>query len=147
MPNLVDIPEHAVSRYPLRVRFCETDLMAIVHHANYLVYFEAARVEYLRRRGVSYAQWAEREGVHLPVISAHLDYKRTAHFDDELVVEARVSLVTRVKVGFGYRILHGEELVCSGETVLACVDDTHRPRRLPPNVLEVLLAPESHPQA
>lgn len=142
MPSLVEIPDHAVTRYALRVRFCETDLMAIVHHANYLVYFEAARVEYLRRRGVSYAQWAEQEGVHLPVISAHLDYKRTARFDDELLVEARVSVVTRVKVGFGYRILHGQELVCSGETVLACVDDNHRPRRLPPNVLEVLLAPE-----
>lgn len=142
MPSLVEIPDHAVTRYALRVRFCETDLMAIVHHANYLVYFEAARVEYLRRRGVSYAQWAEQEGVHLPVISAHLDYKRTARFDDELVVEARVSVVTRVKVGFGYRIFHAGELVCSGETVLACVDDNHRPRRLPPNVLEVLLAPE-----
>lgn len=138
------IPTHAVSRHTLRVRFCETDLMGIVHHANYLTYFEAARVEYLRKRGVSYARWAAEQAVQLPVISATLDYKRTAAFDDELVVEVRLSLLTRVKVGFAYQILRGspEHTICQGTTLLACVGADHRPRRLPPSVATVLCAPE-----
>ena len=50
----------ATTTLRLRVRFCDTDLMGIVHHANYLAYFEAGRVEWLRRRGVTYASWAQR---------------------------------------------------------------------------------------
>ena len=50
----------------VRVRFCETDLMGIVHHGSYPAYFEVARVEWLRRRGVAYGTWASR-GMHLAV--------------------------------------------------------------------------------
>jgi acyl-CoA thioester hydrolase len=129
------------SRLTLDVRFCETDLMGIVHHANYLTYFEAGRVDWLRRRGVSYEAWA-REGIHLPVVEAKVRYRRAARFDDRLVVESRVAAVTRVTVRFGYRILRGDELLCEGETLLACVGDELTPRRLPPMVLAVLESPE-----
>src|SRR5438552_659960 len=70
----------------LRVRFCDTDLMGIVHHANYFAYFEAGRVEWLRRRGVAYASWAGR-GFHLPVIEATIKYRSPARFDDMIDVE------------------------------------------------------------
>ena len=123
--------------------------MGIVHHSMYLAWFEAGRVEYLRRRGIDFAAWA-RQGKHFAVIEAHLRYRRPVRFDDRVVVETRLDEVTRVKVRFGYRLLrHGaepEELLADGYTVLVCVDDTQVPRRLAPETLEVLRAPESLPR-
>ena len=124
--------------------------MGIVHHASYLSYFEAGRVEYMHRRGVEYLAWAER-GVHLPVIDARLRYRRTARFDELLVIETRLGDLRRVRVRFDYRVLRatgasGEELVAEGSTELACVGDDHRPRRLPADVIELLSSPETHPR-
>jgi acyl-CoA thioester hydrolase len=140
-----EFPEHCRTRYGMRVRFFETDLMGIVHHSAYLTYVEAGRVEYLRRRNADYRAFVE-SGYHMPVIEAHLEYKRAARFDDELVVEVRLGALTRVTVRFDYRVLRpgagGEELLCQGHTLLACVNDEHRPRRLPADVVEMLTAPE-----
>lgn len=135
-PLTVEAETHA----PLRVRFGETDLMGIVHHAAYLSYFELARVEYLRRRGVIYARWAE--GRHLPVVSAGLEYLRSARFDEELVVVARLALLTRVRLGFAYQVRREQELLCRGHTVLCCVDDAGRPRRIPEDLAQAVLGPE-----
>ena len=81
-----DVPLHLVSRSTVRVRFCETDLMGVVHHANYLTYMEAGRVDWLHRRGVSYEAWM-RSGVHLPVVEVRLRYRKAARFDDVLTIE------------------------------------------------------------
>ena len=89
-----ELPAHCVNRMPMRVRFFETDLMGIVHHASYLTYVEAGRVEYLRARGADYRDLA-RSGFHMPVVEASLAYKRPAYFDDELVVETRLAALTR----------------------------------------------------
>ncbi len=142
------LPAHCTSRYIVRVRFCETDLMGIVHHASYLAYCEAGRVEYLRRRGIEYLQWAAR-GIHLPVVEARLRYRRTARFDEQLIVETRLSRLTRVTVEFSYRILRQgveEELVTEGHTLLACVGDDHVPKRVPADLAGVLRGAETHPR-
>jgi acyl-CoA thioester hydrolase len=138
------VPPHLVSRYQLAVRFCETDLMGIVHHANYLTYFEAGRVDWLHRRGVSYESWVRR-GIHLPVVEAKLRYRKAARFDDALVVETRCAEVTRVTVRFAYRVLRSTELLAEGETLLACVGHDLAPRRIPPDVVEILRSPETAP--
>jgi len=132
---------HLSSRMTLTVRFCETDLMGIVHHANYLAYFEAGRVDWLHRRGVSYEKWVE-QGIHLPVVEAKLRYRKAARFDDTLVVETTCAGVTRVTVRFEYRILRGDELLCEGETLLACVGQNLAPKRMPPDIAEVFRSPE-----
>src|SRR5262245_30647294 len=115
-----DAAQHLVSRLGVRVRFCETDLMGIVHHANYLAYMEAGRVDWLHRRGVSYEAWM-RAGIHLPVVETRLRFRRAARFDDELTIETACADVTRVTVRFTYRVLRADELLCEGETLLACV--------------------------
>ena len=137
-----ETPAHLTSRYGLTVRFCETDLMGIVHHANYLVYMEAGRVDWLHRRGISYETWAK-QGIHLPVVDAKLRYKKAARFDEALVVETSCHEVTRVTIRFGYRILHGAELLCSGETLLACVGHDLALRRIPEDIAAVFRSPET----
>ena len=111
----------ATSHLALRVRFCETDLMGIVHHGQYLTYFEAGRVEWLRRRGITYADWA-RSHIHLPVVEAHARYRAPARFDDELVVETRLAQLQRVSLRFEYSIRRGGDLLAEGYTRLACVN-------------------------
>jgi len=141
-----DFPDHCVTRYKMRVRFGETDLMGIVHHGSYVSYLEAARVEYLRRRDFNYREMTER-GFHMPVIEMTLRYRKAACFDDEIVVETRIGGLSRVTVDFVYRLLRinssGEEdVLAEARTLLACVDNDHKPCALPSDVRELLYAPE-----
>ena len=128
--------------------------MGIVHHASYLAWFEAGRVEYLHRRGVDYLSWAE-QGLHLPVLEAHVRYRRSVRFDETLIVETRLAELTRVKVRFAYRLLRrtaeltpgtDPELCAEGYTTLVSVDRNHAPTRLPKPALEMLRSPETHPR-
>ena len=145
MPNFVLDPIHSVSSVPLRVRFGETDLMGIVHHGSYVLYFEAARVSWLRRRGVTYRTWAT-TGIHLPVVDIAIEYKRPARFEDELIVETTLSKVTAATLTFSYRILREGQLLTTGHTRLACVSDEVdgevRVRRIPDSMKSVLVLPE-----
>jgi acyl-CoA thioester hydrolase len=133
--------KRSTSSMEMRVRFCETDLMGIVHHGSYLVYFEAGRVEWLRRRGVTYADWANR-GVHLPVVEAHVAYKTPSRFDELLVVETTLAELRSVSMKFTYVIRRGETTVVEGYTRLGCIDAAHKLLRIPEPMREVLLAGE-----
>jgi acyl-CoA thioester hydrolase len=115
--------------------------MGIVHHRNYLVYFEAGRVEWLRRRGVTYADWAAR-GVHLPVVEAHAYYRAPARFDDLLVVETTLTELRVVSMKLGYRILRGDTLIAEGLTRLGCIDANHKLLRIPEPMRDVLRSGE-----
>jgi acyl-CoA thioester hydrolase len=134
-------PAHLTSTMPLVVRFCETDLMGIVHHANYLIYFEAGRVDWLHRRGIRYEEWARR-GIHLPVVETRLRYRKAARFDEALAVTSTCFEQTRVTVRFGYVITRGADRICEGETLLACVGADLAPRRLPADIAETFRAAE-----
>jgi acyl-CoA thioester hydrolase len=133
---------HLMSRLPIAVRFCETDLMGIVHHANYLLYFEAGRVDWLHKRGISYDSWAKK-GIHLPVVEARLRYRKAARFDETIVVESTCTELARVTVRFGYRIVRGADLICEGETLLACVGQDLYPKRIPEDIAAVFRSPEA----
>jgi acyl-CoA thioester hydrolase len=130
-----------VTRVPIRVRFGETDLMGIAHHASYLLYVEEARVEYLSRRGVTYAEWIKR-GMHFAVVDARIRYRAASLFHDNLVVETWVGESSRIGIRFDYRIWRGETLIAEANTALVCVDDQRTPRRIPQEILEIVLGPE-----
>ncbi len=131
----------AMSIHRLQVRFCETDLMGVVHHASYFSYCEAARVAWLHKRGVSYESWLE-HGIHLPVVEAKARYKAAAKFDQILAVETTMSKLTRVTVTFRYRIRHQQTVICEAETMLACVGDALKLKRIPPQVAQVFRSAE-----
>lgn len=115
--------------------------MAIAHHGSYLLWFEEARVAYLRRRGALYGDWVAR-GVHLPVIDVRVRYRAPARFDDALEIETWIGEVSRVAVRFDYRVWNGAKVIAEGYTTLACVDDAHKPTRVPQDVVDQVLAPE-----
>jgi acyl-CoA thioester hydrolase len=128
----------------MRVRFYETDLMGIVHHGSYVAYLEVARVEWLRRRGVAYADWA-RKGLHLAVVDLSLQYRAPARFDDEIDVETTLGDRRAASIRFDYRLLRVGDgtLLAEGSTRLACVDDAGALRRLRGEMAEVLDRSES----
>jgi acyl-CoA thioester hydrolase len=137
-------PARATSRCELRVRFCETDLMGIVHHGNYLTYMEAGRVDWLHKRDVTYAAWAA-AGRHLPVVDVSVRYRAPARFDEVLTIETSLVELRNASLQYEYRILRDETLVCDGSTRLACIDDAHKLQRFTPEMLASFVAGESAP--
>jgi acyl-CoA thioester hydrolase len=144
------IPEHCFTETAQRVGVADTDLMGIVHHANYVTYFERGRLEYMRRRGLPYKRVIE-QGLHLPVVELGIRYRKPAHFDDLLCVTTRLGALTRVTVRFDYSVSRAEpaaelpERLLDGHVLLACIDARHRPRGLPDDLVEALLSLEAPP--
>ncbi len=76
----------------VRVRYAETDRMGVVYYANYLVWFEVGRTEWLRETGWTYREM-EQEGIALPVIEAHCEYRQPARYDDDIEIRTRAAPV------------------------------------------------------
>ena len=74
------------------VRFAETDAQGVVHNANYLIWFEVARVAYLAEYAGGYSSIRE-QGIESFVLESHIRYRQPAHFDDRLRVHTRVGEV------------------------------------------------------
>ena len=81
----------------VRVRYAETDKMGVVYYANYLVWFEVSRTDWLRHAGWSYRDM-ETEGFMLPVMQAHCAYRQSARYDDEIEISARGTLLSPVRM-------------------------------------------------
>jgi acyl-CoA thioester hydrolase len=114
----------------VRVRYAETDRMGLLHHANYLVYFEMARTELLRHRGISYRE-IEDAGHFLVIVDIDCKFKRPAHYDDLLTVRTTVERVTHVKIVHRYEVFRDGLLLAEGHSTLACVDRDGKPQALP----------------
>jgi acyl-CoA thioester hydrolase len=122
----------------IRVRYKDTDTMSVVYYGNYLTYFEVARVEYLRERGLPMSEVDRR--VHMPVVEAHVRYVKSARLDDLLEVASRVSERKRASFTFSYEIRNEtKELVATGYTRHACWDPaTSRMIPLPDWLKEIM---------
>jgi acyl-CoA thioester hydrolase len=114
----------------IRVRYAETDRMGLLHHANYLVYFEQARTELLRGVGATYKDM-EDQGYLLVLTRVEVRYRRPAHYDDLLTVRTFVERATSVRIDHRYEVLRGQEVVAEGSSTLACVGRDGRPQALP----------------
>ena len=128
-----------LNSHSFRVRYAETDQMGVVYHGNYAQYLEMGRVEWLRALGITYKSM-EDDGIMLPVISLHIDYKKSALYDDLLTVETSLKSRPLVKIAFDYRIFNESgELLATGHTVLAFMDkNTGKPIKCPDYILEKL---------
>jgi acyl-CoA thioester hydrolase len=129
------VREHCVR---VRVRYGETDQMGVVYHPNYFLYFEAGRTELLRAAGVAYSE-LEQSGVFLVVTEASCTYRSAARYDEDLEVVTRIDHVGKATIGFSYRVLGPARVLrVEGRTVLASVDASKFPVRLPKRITELL---------
>ena len=123
----------------IRVRYGETDQMGVVYHANYAVYFEVGRTEWLREFGLSYSDM-EANGVMLPVISLTVKYKNSARYDDVLKVKTTLKKMPTASIEFDYELRNQSDiLLATGNTILAFIDvERNRPIRCPKYILDKL---------
>jgi acyl-CoA thioester hydrolase len=128
-------PDDYEFTHRIRVRFVETDAMGIVHHSNYLAYFEETRVAYLRAIGHPFTEWRD-AGLESPVRESFVQYRQPLEFDDEITVHLRLADVTRATFQMAYLITVDDaagttRARATGVTVHGCVTTAGRPTRLP----------------
>jgi acyl-CoA thioester hydrolase len=123
----------------VRARYAETDAMGIVYYANFFVWFEVARGDWLRPHGCTYRD-LEASGTLLPVIHAECVYRRPVRYDDDVEILVDARLVSAVRLEFSYEVtLKGQPgTVATGRTLHAAVGRDGRPCRLPDRIVKVV---------
>jgi len=126
----------------VKVRFAETDAQGIAHNANYLVWFEVARVEYLERHAGGYQRLRD-VGIEALVLESRVRYLQPARFDDRLVVHARCVDVKGARFRYEYAIARDGIVIADGSTAHATVDASSlRPTRVPTWLADAIASAE-----
>lgn len=123
----------ATGETTIRVRYAETDQMGVVYYANFFVWFEVARVEFMRQLGFSYKQMEMDDDSFVVVAKARCTYKQPARFDDVLRIRTIVSESRRRTITFQYEVFKDAPgaLIASGETLHVVCDRNGRSKSLP----------------
>jgi acyl-CoA thioester hydrolase len=130
----------------INVRYAETDQMGIVHHANYLVWFELGRTEFCKTRGFSYAEMEKDDDALMVVAEVYCRYKSPAFYDDKITIRSKVAEVRSRTVRFLYEIYResDDSILVEGETMHIFTDKNKKVRTLPQKYKD-LLAIEEEP--
>jgi len=139
----------------VRVRYVETDAMGIAHHANYIIWFELARIEMMTQLGLPYKD-LEAEGALMPVLEIHTEMRKPSYFDDELTIKITISSPPKVKLWVHYEVYREGKVIATGKTLHAFMNRAGRPIK-PPKSFQDLIAkhfdldkpeppPTQHPQ-
>jgi acyl-CoA thioester hydrolase len=124
--------------YIHRVTYAECTVGNHIYHSRYLELLEAARGECLRSLGTTVLHWQNHDAI-FPIVEVHLRYKYPARYDDLLAIEVRPTLVDKIRVNFGHRILNQNgTLILEGETFHVCTGLDEKPKRLPEDLAEKL---------
>lgn len=121
----------------IRVRYAETDAMGYLHHAQYLVYFEAGRTELLRANGLRYRDMEER-GLFYVVARIDVRFRMPARYDDVLTLTTTTARFSPVRVDHRYELRREGALLTEGSSTLVLVDRDGRPTPLPPELYAIL---------
>ncbi len=127
----------------IRVRYAETDKMGIVHHSNFLIWFEAGRSDFCRARGFSYKEM-EAEDALMVVAETYIRYKSPAYYEDVLIIRSQVSEIRSRSIRFVYEIIRpfDNTLIAEGETLHLVTDSNQKIRQIPNTYRAKLLADE-----
>lgn len=125
------------SRLSVRIYYEDTDCGGVVYYANYLRYFERARTEYLRDRGVDLGTWAEK-GLYFVVSRVEIVYKAPARYSDLLQIETAVTDLSKASLTFSHAVRdQNGRLIADSTVVLVCVSQS-RPRRIPDEIASII---------
>jgi acyl-CoA thioester hydrolase len=124
-----------------KIRYAETDQMGIVHHANYLLYLEQARIDWLEKKGIDYAE-LEQKGIMLPVYNINIDYKKPIRFGDTVKVEIELGDMYGVRIPFEYKLYNtSNDLIVEAQvTLIFTSSETRRPVKCPPYLYDILVS-------
>ena len=122
----------------LRVRYEETDQMGVVYYSKYLVWFEIARTEFFREKGVEYRRIEEEDKVFIPVVEAYCRYRASLRYDDLVDVTTKLAEVGKTRVVFEYEVTSGGKVKATGRTSHAFVDKDGAPIPVPDKIRKAL---------
>jgi acyl-CoA thioester hydrolase len=121
--------------FDLIVRYAETDAQGVVHHANYLIWFEEGRSDHLRQKGLCYSDM-ERSGFFVVVAEAQVQYKAPAFYEDRITIETTLQRARGKILEFTYRALNqAGATLAEGRTLHVVLGADRRPASLPAAVL------------
>ncbi len=112
----------------LAVRYAETDMMGVVHHSHFPVYFEVGRTEFFEQHLFHYREF-ERRGLRAPVIEVGFKLHAGAHYGDVLRLETKPEWMRGMRLEMGYRMTRGDDLIATGFTRHALLGPDMRPVR------------------
>lgn len=131
MSHLLD--QHTIE---IRVRYSETDAMQLLHHSNYLTYFEIGRTELFRAQGGSYRKMEEL-GLFFVVAKVNVRFKKPARYDDVLALTTSIKRQTPAKLEHEYVLKRCDEVLTTAESVIACVNQSGDVQRIPENLIDL----------
>jgi acyl-CoA thioester hydrolase len=114
----------------IKVRYAETDAMQRAHHSNFLIWFEAARIDLLDQIGLPY-QEIESKGYYIPVLSAQVEYLKPVSFNDQLSIQVMLKEKPKVRFSFQYQISLNNELIAKGSTEHVFINKQNNVTRIP----------------
>lgn len=117
-----------ITPYEHKVQYYETDKMGIVHHSNYIRWFEEARVDFLEQVNMPYEQM-EAKGIICPVVSVECKYVGMTHFGDTVCILPRVEKFNGIRLIISYEVKDKEtgELRCTGKSSHCYLDEKGHP--------------------
>jgi acyl-CoA thioester hydrolase len=123
----------------VRVRYADTDQMGVVYYANYFVWLEIARTEFLRSQGIDYKSIEKESRLSLPVVEAHCKYKAPARYDDIILIKTKIAQVKSSALRFDYELFNKEsgELLVEAYTTHVFIDKDRRPVRIPQEIKDI----------
>lgn len=124
----------------LTVRYAETDQMGVVHHANYLIWFELGRTEFCKAKGFSYRDMEIEEDALMVVAEIYCRYKSPAFYDDTILVRTKLTEIRSRTLRFVYEIFRpsDEKVLAEGESMHIVTDRNKKVRSLPAKYKELL---------
>ena len=127
------------SEAKVRVRYAETDQMGYCYYGNYATFYEVARVDALRKIGISYNE-LEKQNFQMPVLDFNIKYIKPAYYDEELTILCKIPLIPKVRIKFDYESFNQKkEMINFGSTTLVFIDKlTKKPVNCPKILLDKL---------
>lgn len=114
--------------YEHQAQYYETDQMGIIHHSNYIRWFEEARTNLMEQIGFGYDQM-EKRGIIVPVLSINCDYKSMVRYNDRVYIIPKIDLFNGIRLHISYRVMDKETgtLRAFGESKHCFLSDKNRP--------------------
>ncbi len=128
--------------FEVRIAYSDTDRMDVIYYANYLVFFERGRTEFLRSLGKRYRDLEEKDGIFLPAADAHVEYLHPGRYDDLIQVRTFIAELGGAHITFRYEITNVEthQLIAKGSSKHPVVNRGWKPIRIPSPLRQLLAA-------
>jgi len=131
--------DNKVFMYTTRIYYQDTDAGGVVYFANYLKFFEKSWFEYLISIGISLPEW-EKTGTYVLIRNVHMDLIERLHYGETVHVETAIKEVRNAHFILTHKIVKSGKITTRGETKMVCVDGMGKPKRIPQDFKNRLLA-------